>query len=609
MDHILITTNKNLLIDVVTLTIATALACAFAILAKNAVVVDGNYLPYGVDAFYHARRILDTALYTGVVQQFDPNMHVPEGSWVPWPWGFDRFVAALVQLTTWMSPGIDPMRVVIYVPVAWIPVNIGLLIGVFNAIGLRPEFRAIGVAGFALSPLTQRLHGIGAIDHHFMESTFVLLVTLFCLRWIAKPSSLVLASTLGACLGTAHAFHHGLFILQLPVLGTLFVLWLRQLLPTAMTVRLMCAALLTTIALVALPSEPLWDGQFSMATFSWFHIYIAFCTTTFLMIMSFKTYSPRWLIALVAVGAALSIPVAAEVVLGARFLTGQLLMLDQIIEMASPLHMIRTTWGLMATLGVYSGLLLLAPILLLAGIYIFATEKRRVPIGYGIFSVFGLGLLLMQYRLNYFGLCFLLAGPLYFVGRIFPAAGQKRALVFLGVLVAFAVLYRPPLGGPLFRQHSAAGDHLYEDTQELYPVLRAACAKENGVVAASPQFGHYIRFHTNCSVIANNFLLTKQHFDKVDLANSLFHLSVSQIRAEYPEIRYVFAFLANTYEQRDGKLYLRNIADVRSMNPLLINELMLSGDQRNGAIVLGEAYLDLANDRRLPIAGVYKIPD
>ena len=45
------------------------------------------------------------------------------------------------------------------------------------------------------------------------------------------------------------------------------------------------------------------------------------------------------------------------------------------------------------------------------------------------------------------------------------------------------------------------------------------------------------------------------------------------------------------------------------MNPVLINELMLSEDQESGAQVLGEVYLDLADEERLPLAGIYKIPN
>lgn len=601
--------KKNRLIDAAILIAATVIAWALAVLPKSAVFIDGGYLPFGVDAFYHAERILDAALTSGGVQQFDPRMHVPEGSWIPWPWGFDRLLATLVQAGVWFDSDLEPMRILVYVPVAWIPVNIALLISIFRAVDLRPEFRALGVLGFALLPLTQRLHGIGAIDHHFMELTFVLLVTLCLLRWLSRPSSIVLAGAVGTSLGVAQAFHHGLFILQLPVLGTLFILWLRGSLPAALAVRALSASLLVTTALMILPSQPLWDGQFAMATFSWFHIYVAFSTAALLAVMSFKTCSRRSLVGISAIGALLAIPVSAEVILGTKFLTGHLMMLDQIIEMTSPMQMITTTTGLMGTLGIYSGLLLLVPILLLGGLYLAITDKRPLPIAFGVLSVFGLGLLLMQYRLNYFGLGFMLAGPLYFLDRFSPSGSSRRAWLFLGSLIAFALFFRPPLSGQLFRQHSIAGDHLYQNTHPLYPLLAEACASNPGVVAAAAQFGHYIRFHTDCPVIANNFLLTEQHFEKVRLANSLFHLSVAQVRLEQPDVRYVLAFLANTYFQYQGKVYLRELDDIRSENPTLINELMLGDGSGEDIIVIGEVYVNPDAEQKVPLAGVYQIRD
>ncbi len=586
--------------------LGSLLACMFALLAKNSVLVDGAFLPFGIDAFYHARRILDAAAGSGL-RQFDAFMHVPEGSWVPWPWAFDWLWSVIIRIAAWLSPGTDPMQILVYVPVAWLVVNVGLLLGIFSALGIRLEFKALGVAGFALLPLTQRLHGIGVIDHHFMELTFVMLVTLLVLRWMMKPASTALAVACGAALGLAQAFHHGLFILQLPALGVLFVLWLRGLLPPDRAVRLMATTLLLSTALLILPSGAFRDGQFAMATFSWFHLYVTLCTTVALLFMSFRAFALRLLVIMGVAGVVLALPLASEILLGTRFVTGQLEMLGQILEMASPFAMIAGRWGFGATLGLYSGLLLLAPVLLLAGVYLMLSEKQALPIAFGVFSFFGLGLLLLQYRLNYFGLCFLLAGPFYFIERFSPADKPKRAAVFLGTLVLFALAYRPPLGGPLFRVVPTAGDHLYESTQALYPALESACASAPGTVAAASQFGHYIRFHTDCSVISNNFLLTEQHFRKVRESDALFHLSVEELRSQAPDVRYVFAYLANVYEQRGNRVYLRNMDDIRGRNPALINELMLSRSRSADVEIIREVFVDPDAATRIPLAGVYRI--
>jgi asparagine N-glycosylation enzyme membrane subunit Stt3 len=598
---------NSFLTDACLLVLGSAVAYALAVLAKSAVMVDGAFLPYGNDAFYHAHRVLE-ALNSGAgIQEFDPQMHVPEGSWLTWPWGFDYLLVMLVQFVGWFSTGADPMRTLIYVPVAWIPVNVFLLLGICKALDLRIEFRALAVLGLALLPLTQRLHGIGAIDHHFMELTFVLLVILLLLRWMQQPSNLGRAIACGAALGFAQMFHHGLFVLQLPMLLTLFILWLRGSFPSAAAVNAVALAVFASTLLIALPSGPLLDGQFSMATLSLFHLYVVFATSIMLLLMSFTVCS-RWaLCLLVVVAVSLAVPVISEVLYGTQFIAGELGMLNQIVEMQSPLSMISGGWGLQATLAQYSGLLLLVPLLLLAGLYIALTESQPLSVAYGVMSVFGLALLMMQLRLNYFGVCFLLTGPFYFLSRYAPAASSKRIWVLLGSVVVFVLVFRSPLSSVLFRQHSLAGDHLYEVTQPLYPVLMAACADETATVAASPQFGHYIRFHTDCSVIANNFLLTEQHFEKVQLVNSLFHLSVTQLAAEQPEVRYVLGFLANTYEQRDGKVFLRDMSDIRSKNPLLINELMLPEQPRTDVEVLYEVYVDPHAEQKIPLAGIYKI--
>jgi hypothetical protein len=599
--------NSSYLTHATLVLLGSALCYAFAIVARNAVSVDGSFLPYGNDAFYHAHRILEAATSGAGLQEFDPLMHVPEGSWLTWPWGFDWLLAVVVRVATWLNPGIDPMQVLVYVPVAWIPVNVFLLLGIFTVLNLRPEFKLLGISGFALAPLTQRLHGIGAIDHHFMELTFVLLTTLLLLRWMVRPTSRAAAVACGAALGLAQAFHHGLFILQLPLLATLVILWLRGALPPPAAMRAAAIALLVSTVVIAVPSGPLLDGQFSMTTLSWFHPYVAFSSAGLMVILSSKSFSWRSLAMIGGFALLLGVPAFSEVLYGAKFLSGQLLMLDQIIEMQSPLSMIAGDWGLAGTTGLYSWLILLAPVLLVAGACVAVTDTRPVDISFGILSVFGLGLLLMQLRLNYFGTGFLLVGPFYYVSRYLPLRSANRMWVLLASVAVFALAFRPVLSETLMRQRSLAGDHLYEVTRPLYPALRAACADEPGTVLAAPQFGHYIRFHTDCSVIANNFLLTELHFAKVREVNALFNLSVEQLAVEAPEVRYVFGFLADVYVQREGNIYLRDMNDILKRNPRLISELMLAEPRRASIEVLHEVPVDPDAEQSIPLAGVYRI--
>ena len=89
--------------------------------------------------------------------------------------------------------------------------------------------------------------------------------------------------------------------------------------------------------------------------------------------------------------------------------------------------------------------------------------------------------------------------------------------------------------------------------------------------------------------------------------NSLFHLSVEQLAIQEPDVRYVLGFLANTYEQREGKVFLRDMNDIRNRNPLLIKELMLSERPRADVEVLHEVYVDPNAEQKIPLAGIYRI--
>ena len=189
--------------------------------------VDGQYLPVGHDAFYHARRILD-AVASGSVTQFDPRIHAPEGSWLTWPWAYDLGMAWLARLGMAIGLGEHPMSILAYVPAAWVYINGALLLAITVVLGLPIGLRAVAMACFALSPLTQLLHGVGALDHHYVEYTFVLLTLLTGMMWMQQPASMGRAAAIAGALALGTAFHNSLFILQVPVLLALAVTWIKH---------------------------------------------------------------------------------------------------------------------------------------------------------------------------------------------------------------------------------------------------------------------------------------------------------------------------------------------------------------------------------------------
>src|SRR5580765_8280399 len=97
--------------------VGAVLLTAFTMQTLSAAFTDGHFIPAHNDAFYHARRILDSVMTGTPIAQFDPHMHVPEGSWVTWPWTYD---AVLATVTGWFGPFADrnaAMAVLAYLPV------------------------------------------------------------------------------------------------------------------------------------------------------------------------------------------------------------------------------------------------------------------------------------------------------------------------------------------------------------------------------------------------------------------------------------------------------------------------------------------------------------
>ena len=163
------------------------LAIHYALLWLPAAIVDGVAIPTGHDAFYHARRILDFATGARDFYEFDNKIHVPEGSWITWSWGYDYFMALLAR---WLHEitGISHMRILVQIPPLFTFIAAALLLLSVRLLNLRLSFIFIVGLCFGLSPLTQSLHGAGQIDHHFVEHTVVLASLAVGLLFFALPT-------------------------------------------------------------------------------------------------------------------------------------------------------------------------------------------------------------------------------------------------------------------------------------------------------------------------------------------------------------------------------------------------------------------------------------
>jgi hypothetical protein len=431
------------------------------------------------------------------------------------------------------------MAFISYVPVAWILVNAALFLAVARAIGLSREMQLLAMLCFGLSPLTQLLHSIGMVDHHYAELTFVLLNAWLGLRWLERPADTRRAIALAIVLGVAPAFHNGLFILQLVPLATVFILWLRGNAPAPAALRGFAIAIVVVTQLVLLPSQAYRAGMFEFGLLSWFLVYVAVCTAAALAFMAWRPFTRANIVWFAGLCAALLIPLSTQFVGGAGFLTGDFSILEQIVEVQSPYKLFTQVWGPVETASWYSWLLLLAPLLLLYHGFRAYREGQAERLYYSVLVSFGLVLLLSQFRLHYFGLVGLVTATLLLVDQLRAQRGWHRGLTFVLTFAAIVFAYQPALRERLFIVYAPAADTEYASAFPMFLRLRQLCAQDPGVVLASADDGSAILFHSECSVIANNFILRPQDKAHIDEIRRLMRLAPAEIRKERPDVKYL----------------------------------------------------------------------
>lgn len=532
--------------------------------------IDGHYIPFGNDSFYHARRILDTAADPSSFYQFDQHIHAPEGSLLVWPWGYDYAMGWIVRLAVDAGISSEPINVLVWLPVVAVAATIAFLILVGRGLGLSNWSITLAALCMALTPTTQQLHGVGQIDHHFAELIFLLAALASGLAWLHRPERVSRAVCVAMVLGIAPAIHNGLFILPLPLLATAFAFWVQGRNLPLKAVAAFAAVLLVTTLAILLPSLPFRLGQFEFFTLSWFHLYTAACAAAALGLMSSLRPTRGGIAAVVAIGVALTLPIISEIRLAQSFLDGTITYLNGIGEMQSPVHLMANQGGVALT-RYYSYLIWVAPITAALCVVQCWRERASVRLLFWITAVIGLILLSLQLRLHYFG-GFALYLPWLVLLNDFllkrPEIYKKGLLIAsLALLLLYTPALRYQLGAPMPR----ANDMSFENIYPLYQVLHDVCEKDPGIVLIDNDAGHYIRYLTSCSVIANNFLLTPQQIKKVDETQHLYSLSPEELQQQAPHIKYVVVRPFRIGPGPDGKLRFTFF----TANPRLQNALLL----------------------------------
>jgi hypothetical protein len=502
---------------------------------------DGQFVPSNPDAFYHARRILDSLFSGAPVIQFDDRIHVPEGSWLVWPWGFDTILTSITRLFGPYASEAEANRVLMNIPPAAVPIAVGLVVTIARQLALPFLLTVLFVLSFSALPLVYNQFAVGNVDHHFAELLWTL-GTLSAGIWFFNTNRLSYGAgiTLGFVLGSATAIHNGLFILQIPIAATLGLFWLRGTpLPHRFQVMAFGAALLTTTFLVCLKSEPWHRGLFEFYTLSWFHFYIAACVALFSILLVLIERNTRNVVILMLSAAAAMLPVIGVLNLAGEFISGQLDSIRNISEARTPYLLYRELGAFGFTRFTTWLLLLTGPMLLLNIWWIF---RRKDPVlqFVAIVSVIGLALMQAQYRFSVFGCVPMLLTPLLAVRFLCESRPELRRVALATCFTLYVLAFYPTLANWQAR-YSLGASNAYETVRSAFPALRKLCAERPGVVLGDVHAGHWVRYHSQCSVVANVFLLTPQQTGKVVENFRLLAMSPAELLTAKPEVRYVFA--------------------------------------------------------------------
>ena len=553
---------------------ASVIAIAAQLSWISASLTPDGYVPFGNDGFYHARRILDAVVDPSAFYEFDERIHWPTGSLLTWPWGYDYFMAALVRGGMALGLAHDPMTLLVHIPVAAVVLSLSLLLVMARTLQLGTFPTAALLMTVAVLPLTGGLHGVGMIDHHWAEYVSVLAFVAATLAWARQPGSGLRAALLGVILGVAPAIHNGLFILQAVLLAWAVLIWWRkQPMPTRQGAIFGLALVFATL-LVLLPSQPFQEGRFEYYLLSWFHLYVAGCTALLMNTLGRVTCSGRGVTVLAGLALLLGAPVLAMAWQLGSFVGKSDVALQGIIEAMNLLEMSRYL-GIGVLLSYYSVFILLLPLIWLAcwaGVWRTTDRRRAFVFVYGLLA---LPILLMQFRFHYYAstaLFLLLALALDRALLRWSAVWMKWAAA-----VALALALYPSASHTFKSLHAPGGETYYRFTAAMAPTFAAACRQDPAVVLARPNDGHHLRFHTDCPVIANNFLLTPQHFEAFHRVNRLFELSPAELLEAEPELGYVFVRVRSALVQTEKGTQFVSRDDARVITSPL-DDALLWGD-------------------------------
>ena len=556
--------------------LAAAVAFAFQLHRIPATYTEGELVPSDNDAFYHARRILDTVKDPAAFYEFDTRIHAPGGSLVVWPWGYDYGVASIVRATTNLGIASDPMVALAYVPPFAVILAIAIVTILAWNVGLSAWATALLTFSIAVSPLTQVMHGIACVDHHFAEYLFILGFLAAATGWLRRPYSAAWATATGLVLGLAPAIHTLLFILQVPLLLCLIVLWLRKTQLDPSSAGLFCLALLASTCFVTAFSQPLREGYFEHYFLSWFHVYVACCSVLVIAFVSRKPSNRRSFLLLCGISSALAVPLVAQVAQAAGYLGNTSTVLTHIGEAQSFLQRFHDNPS--RTIQLYSGLALAAPVIVLSCFYSIWRVRKPALILVLIYSILAIPLLLAQFRFHYYG-SISLTLPILLLADWLARKRPRGVVAAAAITAVFVIAQVPSIRTAIASETTVGRDPYFQLTRLAMPALAAACRADPGIVLAKNNEGHFIRYYTECSVIANNFLLTTQQVEAFKAVAELFSRKPDELVHERIPIKYVLVRARGSVAaSSDGSHYMIVEEDDAKLVSDPLSDSLLWGD-------------------------------
>ncbi len=113
--------------------------------------------------------------------------------------------------------------------------------------------------------------------------------------------------------------------------------------------------------------------------------------------------------------------------------------------------------------------------------------------------------------------------------------------------------------------------------------LRSLCDDAPGLVSIERNLGHHVGYFTDCTVLANNFLTTEQHFEKVAELDRVLQGEPGSIFDLQPDAKYLVLIDNRFYGEQMLQLLRLKAGDL----PPTIKAVQLATAGKGNSVVYG----------------------